>query len=156
MWSLAGLSVMPVDKLGWERLLLVLRQVTHSSAAAFLESSPNLSPAFCPAHCCSRRISKAFPSHSAAGAPSYCPPQEGSAAACVSSVHSRPSFAEGSFPAETLSIRMQQSAPLHPSGSLHPFERVEIMSTKCRSKVAVWMGEREGEPGAEGQQEGQK
>lgn len=41
--GLAGLSVMPAGKLGWERLLLLLRQVTHSSAAAFLESSPDLS-----------------------------------------------------------------------------------------------------------------
>lgn len=30
----------------------------------------------------------------------------------------------------------------HPSDSLHPFERVEVMSTKCNSKIAVWIEER--------------
>lgn len=49
VWELAGLSMMSADKLGWERLLFVLRQVTHSSAAAFLESSPDLS--FCLVRC---------------------------------------------------------------------------------------------------------
>lgn len=58
LWGLAGLPVVQADY--WEKLFFVLGQVTHSSAALFLENCPNLSPAFCPAHCTVEGWAKPF------------------------------------------------------------------------------------------------
>lgn len=44
----------------WEKLFFVFRQVTHPPTALFLESTPDLSPAFCPAHCAVKGWPKPF------------------------------------------------------------------------------------------------
>lgn len=114
-------------------------------------------PKFLPCSLCSRRMSKAFPAHSGCcWAPSSCPPL-GRSCCCLDVFYTpthqlcRELFSCWNTQHNNATQRTFQS-----SGSPHPFKRVEIMSTKRKSRVAVWIEEREGEPGAEGQQEEEK